>query len=177
MDESLWERCVEFHGHACPGLALGFRAAEGACGILGVPFGRTGDEDLVCVSENDACGVDCIQALLSCTVGKGNLLFRLVGKNAYTFFDRGRGRGVRVVARDLPGGMSREDSIRYVLEAPFGDLFDSMEPRFAAPEKARSFGSVACSECGERAREDLVRLDGDRKLCLDCHKGYSRSFL
>ncbi|MBV5307454.1 MAG: formylmethanofuran dehydrogenase, partial [Desulfobulbaceae bacterium] len=25
-----WERCVEFHGHSCPGLAIGYRACEAA---------------------------------------------------------------------------------------------------------------------------------------------------
>lgn len=25
-----WERCVEFHGHECPGLAMGFKACEAA---------------------------------------------------------------------------------------------------------------------------------------------------
>lgn len=36
----------------------------------------TDDEDLVCISENDACGIDAIQYLLKCTVGKGNLLIK-----------------------------------------------------------------------------------------------------
>ena len=35
------------------------------------------DEDVVCIAENDACGVDAIQVLLGCSVGKGNLLFNL----------------------------------------------------------------------------------------------------
>ena len=49
---------------------------------------RSGDEEIVCVSENDACGVDGIQVILGCTAGKGNLLFRLTGKHAYTFYNR-----------------------------------------------------------------------------------------
>ncbi|MDR3206012.1 MAG: formylmethanofuran dehydrogenase subunit E family protein, partial [Candidatus Methanoplasma sp.] len=28
MDKELWDGCVRFHGHACPGLAIGFRASE-----------------------------------------------------------------------------------------------------------------------------------------------------
>ncbi|MCI5226087.1 MAG: formylmethanofuran dehydrogenase, partial [Candidatus Electrothrix sp. AX2] len=23
-----WKRCVEFHGHTCPGLAIGYRIAQ-----------------------------------------------------------------------------------------------------------------------------------------------------
>ncbi|WP_302049322.1 FmdE family protein [Desulfosporosinus nitroreducens] len=29
-----WERCVEFHGHICPGLAIGFQAAQIALKVL-----------------------------------------------------------------------------------------------------------------------------------------------
>jgi len=49
---------VAFHGHACPGLALGYRAAQYALGAL--KAGRSDDEELVCIVENDACGVDAI---------------------------------------------------------------------------------------------------------------------
>ena len=27
MDQQLWEKAIAFHGHACPGLAIGVRAA------------------------------------------------------------------------------------------------------------------------------------------------------
>ena len=27
MNMDLWKKCVEFHGHECPGLAMGYRAA------------------------------------------------------------------------------------------------------------------------------------------------------
>ena len=36
MHEALWEKCVEFHGHACGGLALGYRAALYAAQLLDV---------------------------------------------------------------------------------------------------------------------------------------------
>ena len=26
MNKELWEKCVEFHGHECPGLAIGYKA-------------------------------------------------------------------------------------------------------------------------------------------------------
>jgi len=37
MDELVqkdWDRCVEFHGHVCPGLAIGFQAAQIALKVL-----------------------------------------------------------------------------------------------------------------------------------------------
>jgi formylmethanofuran dehydrogenase subunit E len=56
MDEKLWRKCIEFHGHACPGLAIGFRTGEADIEKMGIGLSR--DEELVCVTENDACGVD-----------------------------------------------------------------------------------------------------------------------
>ena len=67
-----WEKCVAFHGHACGGLTIGYKAACYAAELLELDF--SGDEQLVCIAENDACGVDANQALLGCSVGKGNLL-------------------------------------------------------------------------------------------------------
>ena len=61
MEKQLWEKCVEFHGHECPGLAIGFRAFYVAKEKLNLNFSK--DEEIVCVTENDACGVDAIQVL------------------------------------------------------------------------------------------------------------------
>ena len=86
MDENkeLWNKCVEFHGHACGGLTIGYKAALYAIERLGLQLGGGGnagclspDEEIVCISENDACGVDAIQVMLGCSVGKGNLLFHM----------------------------------------------------------------------------------------------------
>ena len=97
MDENkeLWNKCVEFHGHACGGLTIGYKAALYAIERLGLQLGGGGnagclspDEEIVCISENDACGVDAIQVMLGCSVGKGNLLFHMRGKQAFTFFNR-----------------------------------------------------------------------------------------
>ena len=86
MNKELWKKAVEFHGHECPGLAIGVKACEAAMVKLGI--NKTEDEDIVCVTENDACGVDAIQSILGCSIGKGNLIYRGTGKQAFSFFDR-----------------------------------------------------------------------------------------
>ena len=53
---TLWEKCVEFHGHSCGGLRIGYAAAEYAMQLLKISF--SDNEQVVCISENDACGVD-----------------------------------------------------------------------------------------------------------------------
>ena len=42
-----FEDCVRFHGHSCPGLASGYRAATAAMEALGVR--RPEDEELVAI--------------------------------------------------------------------------------------------------------------------------------
>ena len=63
--ESLYKKCVDFHGHSCGGLLIGFRAALCAMEQFGISE-PSPDEELVCIAENDACGIDAIQALLGC---------------------------------------------------------------------------------------------------------------
>ena len=55
----LWEKCVSFHGHRCGGLRIGYAAALYAMELLNIRF--SDNEQVVCISENDACGVDAIQ--------------------------------------------------------------------------------------------------------------------
>ena len=73
-----WEKCVAFHGHSCGGLTIGYKAALYAMDLLDIEFAD--NEQVVCISENDACGVDAIQVMLGCSIGKGNLLFHMTGK-------------------------------------------------------------------------------------------------
>ena len=68
-----WEDCVAFHGHACGGLTIGYKAALYAAKLLNLQF--SDDEQVVCISENDACGVDAIQVMLGCSIGKGIFYF------------------------------------------------------------------------------------------------------
>ena len=112
MDEGLWKDCGAFHGHTCPGLATGYRMTEIAMDFLGIPLEKAKDEELVCIAENEACGVDAVQVLLSCTPGKGNMIFRKKGKMAFTFFDRRTGKGVRVVAKPIPRDGDRQELMR-----------------------------------------------------------------
>ena len=172
MDMSLWQKCQEFHGHGCPGLASGCRAAVEASRILGFPLETARDEEIVCVTENDGCGVDAIQALLGCTLGKGSMILRLRGKNACSFFDRTTGKSVRLVSK-FDRSCLREELIELILNGPLDKVFDVKEPQFELPEKARMFDSRKCECCGEMCREDLVRFQDGKVVCLDCFKDYS----
>lgn len=174
MNEVLWKRCIEFHGHECGGLAIGYRAAELALERLGID--RSSDEELVCVSENDACGVDAVQLITGCTLGKGNLILRATGKQVFTFYARKSGKNIRLALRPSDPDLSKEEKKNFILNGSPETVFSISGARQPLPENARIFMSVVCERCGEAAPEHKIRLENGQKLCLDCARSYSRGF-
>ena len=186
------DRIIEFHGHLCAGLAMGVRAAEVAQEEIGA---HSADEEVVAIVETDMCGVDAIQFLTGCTFGKGNLVHRDYGKNAYTFIRRSDGKAIRLsptaksavrdpswfelFARMRAGTATTEERQRFrtlqqersqqVLEAPLEELYEVREVDVEAPPHARILVSVDCAACGEPTMETrITRLDG-RELCRPCY--------
>ena len=168
----LWEKCVDFHGHRCGGLRIGYAAAEYAKKLLNVSF--SDNEQVVCISENDACGVDAIQVILGCSIGKGNLLFHMTGKQAFSFYNRATGASVRLVLKPKPLDMTPEESQRYYFDRSCEELFDVMVARIPLPTPAKIFDSYICDSCGEKTGANWIRLAGGRKLCPDCYGSYNR---
>ncbi len=198
MQPDLIRRVEEFHGHMCPGLAMGIRAAEIALEEIGK---HASDEEVVAIVETDMCAVDAIQFLTGCTFGKGNLIHRDYGKNAYTFIRRSDGKAIRIVTRpdawgdpdsehralfakvragkatpdqrtrfhELHAGRSRE-----VLEAPLERLFTVSAVRPLIPEKARVHASVQCEACGEAVMETRIRRFDGRNVCVPCFDAAER---
>jgi formylmethanofuran dehydrogenase subunit E len=191
VNEQTVQRIVEFHGHMCPGLAMGIQAARIALREIG-PHAK--DEEVVCVTETDMCGVDAIQVLTGCTFGKGNLIHRDWGKNAYSFFRRSDGRAIRVVgrpdawqrdpehtelmARVRSGAATEEERARFrdlhveramrMLDEDPGIMFDIQELVAGPPRKARLHASVPCANCGEAAMETRIRRFDGQELCQPC---------
>ncbi|WP_418792148.1 FmdE family protein [Phosphitispora sp. TUW77] len=174
-----WEKAVEFHGHSCPGLAIGFKAVEAVIRELG--YARDIDEEMVAIVENDSCSIDAIQSELGCTAGKGNLIFRNNGKQVFTVGRRNDGKAVRIALKydtRLGSGNdeSREDRIKRILESDPGDLFDIKEAKLDLPKKAVIFKTIKCEGCGEGVMESKVRLSDGRPLCPDCFDDYTRGW-
>jgi len=181
---------AEFHGHLCPGLVIGYRAAKAAMERLG--GGRSEDEELVAIVENDSCAVDAVQFLTGCTFGKGNLIFRDHGKQVFTFGVRGTNRAVRVslrkdvtrrgtkeleaLAAKIKNGKAtskdiereRELRMRRMLALPAEEMFDIKPCRIDMPGEAQIHPSIACEECGEPTMETRLRKVGGRMLCIPC---------
>ncbi len=188
MDDDFKE-AAEFHGHICPGIAIGYRIAK----YVKEHYPRSQDEELVCIAENKSCSVDAIQSMLGCTAGKGNLLFKDYGKQAFTFYSRDKNKALRIYFRGgilegmdelrqkmARGGMGPEDRERMaafrsqatekVLSARDEDILTVEEVDIPAPEKARIYPSLKCEECGEEFMEILGRTAGGKVLCKGCFK-------
>jgi formylmethanofuran dehydrogenase subunit E len=181
MEKTIWEKCVAFHGHECGGLTIGYKAALYAIELLKLASGDnrhdiciSDDEEIVCIAENDACGVDAVQVILGCSVGKGNLLFHMRGKQAFSFYNRNTGESVRLVLKKKPDGMTREESFAYYQSCEPKDMFEVKEAKIQLPEPARIFDSYVCDCCGETTGANWIRLQESKKLCLDCYSPYSR---
>jgi len=179
IDPETTRRIVEFHGHMCPGLAMGIRAAEVALAEIGP---HSPDEEVVAIVETDMCGVDAIQFLTGCTFGKGNLIHRDYGKNAYTFIRRSDGRAIRVSGRPdgwspagEPSGPDRErflavmqERSQAILAAPLEDMYDVRKVDAVVPVMARGFASIECQSCWEPTMETRIHLLDGRQLCPPC---------
>jgi len=177
FNKELWDKSVEFHGHVCPGLAIGFRAAQIALDQLGAT--RSGDEELVAIVETDACGVDAIQVVTGCSLGKGNLIYQDRGKQAFTIGDRKTGKAVRVYVDSSKLNVDpddREAKIKAVLTAPAEHFCKIQAVDLKLPEKARIFSSATCSSCGERMAEARARIKNGQVVCLDCTETYHRGW-
>ena len=167
-----WLKCVEFHGHSCGGLRIGYAAAKYAMELMNISF--SDNEQVVYISENDACGVDAIQVLLGCSLGKGNLLFHMTGKQAFSFYNRTTGESIRLILKPKPLDMTPEESSRYYFDRSGSELFDVMETQIPLPSPARIFDSYNCECCGEKTGANWIRIAGGKKLCLDCCEKYDR---
>jgi formylmethanofuran dehydrogenase subunit E len=187
-------KCVEFHGHMCPGLAIGFQAARTLMERLGVR--KTPDEELIAIVETDACGADAIQVMTGCTFGKGNFIFKNYGKHAFSLIDRRKGTGLRVCLRSDafqmdPESLSLSEKLQKdeaseneierfrqlqqkrtqkILDAGAESLFKVEEISPDILPKARIMESVNCDFCGEPTKMDLLRKMNGKRMCIPCAK-------
>jgi formylmethanofuran dehydrogenase subunit E len=165
-----FEEAVAFHGHVCPGLAIGYRMT--VAGLAALSESKALDEEVVAIVENDACGVDAVQLLSGCTFGKGNLIFRDYGKSVYTFYSRKTGKGIRVVWRDpqppVEIAEDRAARVDWILNAPEETLVSIQAVHIDAPPLARIHESISCDRCGERTMATRIRSLGAQQVCIPC---------
>ena len=187
-----YQDVTKFHGHECPGTAIGYRAGEIAVNELST--GRAVDEEFLAIVENDSCSLDAIQVVTGCTMGKGNLIFKDHGKQVYTFMNRKTGGAIRISLKidlgtinpqfseaRLKASSNTADELdkkefekqkdilnKKVLEMPAEKLFKIEKVKLETPEKASIYPSVKCAECGELVSEHRARVKEGQIVCIPC---------
>lgn len=190
---------TKFHGHVCPGSAIGYRVAEIA--IKELSSSRALDEEFLAIVENDSCSVDAIQVVTGCTMGKGNLIFKDHGKHVYTFVNRNTGNSLRISLNKsidemdpefakirnnaFSGSASKEAKMEFenhkdelsqnILDAPAHELFKIEKVEIEIPEEARIFQSVKCAKCGELVAEHRAWVENNNFVCIPCFNDYCRT--
>lgn len=189
IDDTDLREAIQFHGHLCPGLALGYRVAKAA--LRELKADRPRDEELVAIVENDSCAADAIQFITGATFGKGNLIFHDYGKHVYTFYNRRTNHGVRI-SEDYRGfdndgrfpelknrqrageDVSREsqaymmEKASAILKADEKEIMTITPVTAPPPHEARIRGSVRCSLCGEKFMESRGRVKNGKIVCIPC---------
>mgnify|MGYP001579762133 CR=1 FL=1 len=187
------DNVVEFHGHICPGLVLGYRLSILALKEFGE---KAKDEEIVAIVENNSCAVDAVQFLTGCTFGKGNLIFKDYGKQVYTFIKRPSGEGLRIsVNWESPEETEEEKEmwekymrgdhsdkvlkavhdrksrkIKAIMHAKDEELFTITKGRMELPEEAEIYPSIRCSLCGEKVMKPRAKVKDGKILCIPCYE-------
>lgn len=190
-----FKRCVAFHGHICPGLSIGYKAAKLAMESVGEV--RAEDEELVAIVETDACSADAVQVVTGCTFGKGNFIFKDYGKMALTLLSRKTGRGVRVamragvfspdrrhmeLLRQVMDGTADEEAMKEfrelhlrrsleVLEMRNEEIFTVETVQMIPPAKAVIEPSEPCARCGEPTMQSKLEIHDGQRICRGCLQG------
>ncbi len=186
-----FENVIEFHGHSCPGLALGYRVAIRAVKEFKSP---AADEELVAIVENNSCAVDAVQAVTGCTFGKGNLIFHDYGKQVYTFIQRLTGDYLRIsVCWKKPTEPENErllwekyregdrsehvvqfvharksSKIKHILTAGEHELMTVTSGTMAIPDRAIIRPSVVCWSCQEKVMDLKAIQKNGHLFCIPC---------
>ena len=166
------KKATMFHGHICPGIAIGVLAAKYA---IEHGFEHSPDEELVAVVETDNCSVDALQALLGTTYGKGNFIHKDYGKSNYNIYSRKNQKGIRLTLKNAildNRKLSRDEKIQKLLSMEPEDVFDIRIIKYDPPGMAQIEESVPCSICGELTMDTRMMNYQGKIMCIPCYKEF-----
>ena len=194
--DTLLDKAAVLHGHYCPGLALGVKAAFTAIKRMDVE--PEGMEDVLAIMETNNCASDGVQFVTGCTFGNNSLIFRDLGKTAFTLAKRD-GTGIRLVTEPDAGDEwsdefpeyqvlfekvvkdregTEEDQNKFnklakkvshhVVNIPAEDIFKIEEVEVEIPEYAPIHESHLCDKCGESVMATRILERDGKVLCLEC---------
>lgn len=191
-----FSRAVQFHGHICPGLAVGYYASH--IGMRWLHSRLSESSEVLVMVENTGCGVDAVQTITGRTVGNGDLIICDYGKQVYTFMIKGTGKGLRISLKPeyatdrldpelaglqarVSGGEATPDEVtdllrrvelicRAILESPGDKVFEIREVGREHPGRETRSCDVICASCGEPVSLDRAEKVKDSYYCQPCQR-------
>lgn len=118
------QELMEYHGHLCFGVLLGYRACKYAVEIIGLA------EKMTVVTASEDCANDAIRKLLGCNAVNGKLISKQGKKQSWAFYNHEEEEGVRLspnpgLTAQMP--KDKEQSLQFLLQLP-GNLVFNVEP-------------------------------------------------
>lgn len=197
-------KAAQMHGHYCPGLAMGVMASSYAMKELMVD--SDGMENLLAITETNNCFSDGVQFVTGCSFGNNALIFKDIGKTAFTLTRR-NGKGIRVCSRPDSGNILQETFPGFqklfqlviieknrdadlvaeykkaalerafgTLSIPFERLFNVKRLHVEIPDFAPIHESVICSVCNESVMKSRTTGSENSFICYTC-KGSNHGIL
>ncbi|MFZ3132009.1 MAG: formylmethanofuran dehydrogenase subunit E family protein [Desulfosporosinus sp.] len=94
IEKSPWEQVIDFHGHTCPEISLGYRVAQIALRELGIR--PAPNSELSVIANTHSCALDAFQVLNHVTYGRGNLKVNEKKSHVYLFQYSGTSEGLQI---------------------------------------------------------------------------------
>jgi len=194
--DKLMIKAAQMHGHYCPGLAMGVMAATFV--MQKMKFQSDGMEDLIVITETNNCVADGVQFVTGCSFGNNALIFKDLGKTAFTISKR-NGKGLRISTlpdsqeyiRQAKGKFSSQfekvikkqnhsdqeiallkklgiESAFAILKLDFDKIFKVEEIEIVLPEYAPSHESILCEACDESIMASRIINKEGKNLCIPC---------
>ncbi|WP_455541856.1 FmdE family protein [Intestinibacter sp.] len=128
-DKNLWEETTKYHGHKCPGIAMGFKICEAAIKNMDI---KPLEDEVVCISENNTCPADAVRFILGCNEDNGRLYYRPTEKLAFSFFNKSNGQKLKIEFKPLnrDENISKDEFMNYILETDIDTLMNCSEPTY-----------------------------------------------
>lgn len=127
MNNLLWKEVVKFHGHECPGLAIGIRACEAIISKMNI---KPKEDKIICITENNTCLVDGIKYVFGCDYDKKNLFYKESDELAFNIFNASNNDSLRIIYKGKNNTDTKDGYMKYILSADIDELFDFSKVKY-----------------------------------------------
>lgn len=181
IEKTPWEQVIDFHGHTCPEIALGFRISQIASRKLGIR--PSGDAELIGETGIVSCAIDALQVLNRCTVGRGTLIINNHGKHLYKFHYTGTETLLTIsikpaviqtlmsVHSTLNPRQKQNKSLEVIQQLLTIQEEDFCSVSLTHGELQKTLMDpkwVTCSNCGDLVQESFTISKDDHLYCSEC---------